>query len=119
MDGGEVIKRTDSLLEQVLPGNHKQILAFYKDAFKDDHDISFRDREKLTYIEELGSKPWHHIIISSIDNNQTKVVIMKDNWIWTLKNLILPFAGVFVVLFVLYLATSILGAIFARKARTR
>jgi len=119
MDGGEVTKKTDSEMEQMYPRNHGKIVAFYKDAFKDDHDVSYRDRGNITYIEELGLKPWHTIIISPIDTHWTKVVIIRDNWIWTLKNLILPFAGVFVVLFVLYLATSISGAIFSRKARTR
>ncbi len=119
MDGGEVIKKTDSEQEQIYPRNHEKILAFYKYAFKDDHDISYRTRGNLTYIEELGLKPWQTIIISPIDAHWTKVVIMRDNWIWTLKNLILPFAGVFVVLLVLYVATSISGAIFSRKARTR
>jgi hypothetical protein len=119
MDGGEITKKTDSELEQVLPKSHGKIVAFYKDAFKDDHDISYRDRGNITYIEELGSKPWHSIIISPIDTHRTKVLIIRDNWIWTLKNLILPFAGVFLVLFVLYLATSICGAIFSRKATTR
>ncbi len=119
MDGGEVIKKTDSEQEQIYPRNHEKILAFYKYAFKDDHDISYRTRRNLTYIEELGLKQWQTIIISPIDTHWTKVVIMRDNWVWTLKNLILPFAGVFVVLFVLYLATSISGAIFSRKATTR
>jgi hypothetical protein len=119
MDGGKVTKKTDSEMEQVYPRNHGKIVAFYKDAFKDNHDISFRDSRNITYIDELGSKPWQYIIISPIDTHWTKVVITRDNWIWTLKNLILPFAGVFVVLFVLYLATSICGAIFSRKATTR
>jgi hypothetical protein len=119
MDGGKIVKKTDSEMEQLYPRNHCKIVAFYRYAFKNDNNISYRERGNTTYIEELGLKPWHTIIISPIDTHWTKVVIMRDHWIWTLKNLILPFAGVFVVLSVLYLATSISGAIFSRKGRTR
>ncbi len=117
MDGGEIIKKTDGHLEQIFNCNSEQIVDFYKSAFKNERDVSFRLSGERVDIEDFDAKQWHTIIISPIDDHRTRVVVMRDHWIWTVKNLILPFCGVFFVLFVLYVATSICGALFTRRSR--
>lgn len=66
------------------------------------------------YMEDHLNRPWHSITILKGDNGVTTVVTIKDNWTWIIGTLVIRFVGVFVVLFVLYVALSFSGAIISR-----
>lgn len=119
MNGGQLIRKTDSYLEKEYPKTYKDMISYYEEAFKSIPDIKYRNYRKATDIADLGKQPWDSIEISVVDEGHTKVVISKNRWIWTLKNLVFPFVGVFVVLSVLYLATFVSGVIFSRAANRR
>lgn len=119
MNGGQLIRKTDSYLEKEYPKTYKDMISYYEEAFKTIPDIKYRNYRKATAIADLGKQPWDSIEISVVDAGRTKVVISKNRWIWVIKNLVFPFVGVFVVLSVLYLATLVSGAIFSRTANKR
>ena len=120
---GEVIKKTDSRLEMKTGLSHDEVLGFYKEALKEAQDIKIREWEDATYIEDDGRLAWHSITISKGDKNQeTIVVIAKDNWTWIIGTLILRYIGVFAVLLVLFLGMSVSGRIISgviKKAETK
>jgi hypothetical protein len=116
MPGGKVLLKQKGRLEVALPLSHDQIVAFYKEALKDEKDIRYRDWKDSTYIEDDGNRPWHSITISKEpQQGMTNVVIVKDNWTWILGTLILRFIGVFAVLVILFGGMSLSGAIISRS----
>jgi hypothetical protein len=116
MPGGKVLVKQKGRLEVALPLPHDQIVAFYKEALKDEKDIRYRDWKDSTYIEDDGNRPWHSITISKEpEQGMTNVVIVKDNWTWILGTLILRFIGVFAVLVVLFGGMTLSGAIISRS----
>jgi hypothetical protein len=116
MPGGKVLLKQKGRLEVALPLSHDQIVAFYKEALKDEKDIRYRDWRDSTYIEDDGNRPWHSITISKEpEQGVTNVTIVKDNWTWILGTLILRFIGVFAVLVILFGGMSLSGAIISRS----
>jgi hypothetical protein len=116
MPGGKVILKQKGRLEVALPLPHDKIVAFYKEALKDEKDIRYRDWQDSTYIEDDGNLAWHSITIDKEqEQGMTKVVIVKDNWTWILGTLVLRFIGVFVVLVILFGGMSLSGAIISRS----
>jgi hypothetical protein len=116
MPGGKVLLKQKGRLEMVLPLSHDQIVAFYKEALKDEQNIRYRDWKDSTYIEDDGNRPWHSITIDKEpDQGMTNVTIVKDNWTWILGTLILRFIGVFAVLVILFGGMSLSGAIISRS----
>jgi hypothetical protein len=116
MPGGKVVLKQKGRLEMALPVPHDQVVAYYKEALKDEKDIRYRDWKDSTYIEDDGNRPWHSITISKEpEQGMTNVVIVKDNWTWILGTLILRFIGVFAVLVVLFGGMSLSGAIISRS----
>lgn len=116
---GKVINKTDSQLELSYPISHDEALRFYKDKFKDNRDIRYRDWKAETYIEDDGNLPWHSIRISKTEKAGTVITITKDSWTWIIGTLTLRFTGVFVVLFVLYLGIVISGGLLTRIGRAK
>jgi hypothetical protein len=116
MPGGKVLLKQKGRLEMALPVPHDQVVAYYKEALKNEKDIRYRDWKDSTYIEDDGNRPWHSITISKEpEQGMTNVVIVKDNWTWILGTLILRFIGVFAVLVVLFGGMSLSGAIISRS----
>jgi hypothetical protein len=116
MPGGKVLLKEKGRLEMALPVPHDQIVAFYKEALKNEKDIRYRDWPDSTYIEDDGNLPWHSITVSKEpEKGMTDVVIVKDNWTWILGTLTLRFIGVFVVLLILFGGISLSGAIISRS----
>jgi hypothetical protein len=116
MPGGKVLLKQKGRLEMALPVPHDQIVAFYKEALKNEKDIRYRDWKDSTYIEDDGNRPWHSITIDKEpEQGMTNVVIVKDNWTWILGTLLLRFIGVFVVLVILFGGMSLSGTIISRS----
>jgi hypothetical protein len=116
MGQGKTVQKTKSRLEMNIPLSHDQVLAFYKEAFKDNRNIKFRDWKDSTYIEDDGALPWHSIAISKEEGKKgVSVTILKDNWTWIIGTLVLRYVGVFVVLMILFLSISIAGRIISRS----
>jgi len=113
--GAKVLLKTGSRLELSVPKGHDEVLKYYKTELKKFKDIRVREWKKDTYIEDDGKLPWHSITISKGDTNETKVIIVKDNWTWILGTLILRFVGVFIVLLLLFIAMGISGYIISRS----
>ncbi len=114
--GGKVLSRTESRLELQYPMSHDQILGFYRQHFKENRDIRYRDWKAETYIEDDGALPWHSIRISK-GEAETRVTVTRDSWTWILGTLALRFVGVFVVLLFLYAGMSAAGAVLSRVAK--
>jgi hypothetical protein len=117
MGQGKTVQKTESRLEMNLPLTHDQVLAFYKEAFKGNQDIKFRDWKDSTYIEDDGALPWHSIAISKEEGKGVSVTILKDNWTWIIGTLVLRYVGVFVVLMILFLCMAIAGSIISSSVK--
>ena len=117
MPGGKVGQKTEKRMELSYSAAHDEILDFYRVALKQQEDIKFRNWKDETRIEDNGKFPWHSIIISKHDKNDTKVVIVKDNWTWIIGTLVIRYIGVFVVLLVLYLGMALSGRIISNMIK--
>jgi hypothetical protein len=116
MPGGKVALEQKGRLEMALPVPPDRVVAFYKEALKNEKDIRYRDWKDSTYIEDDGNLAWHSITIDKEqEQGMTKVVIAKDNWTWILGTLTLRFIGVFVVLVILFGGMSVSGTIISRS----
>jgi hypothetical protein len=116
MPGGKVLLKQKGRLEMALPVSHDKIVAFYKEALKNEKDIRYRNWSDSTYIEDDGRAPWHSITIDKEpEQGMTKVVIVKFNWTWIFGTLLLRFIGVFAVLVVLFGGMSLSGVIISRS----
>jgi hypothetical protein len=113
----KTIQKTKTRLELKTDSSHDEILKFYKEALKDYPHIKFRDWKDYTYIEDDGNLLWHSITISKDDKTGTSVVIVRDNWTWIVGTLLLRFAGVFVVLFIIFAAMTLSGWIISGWVR--
>ena len=110
--GSEEAQQIDGKWEYKTKMSHDELLAFYKEEFKDSKDIKFRDWDDATYIEDDGARKWHSIIFpKQSEGQETTVVISEDNWTWIIGTLILRYIGVFVVLLVLWAGMQISGKI--------
>jgi hypothetical protein len=123
---GTIINKTDSKMEFSTGLSHDEAVSFYEEKLKElkqDGDIKYRNWSAVTYIEDDGKKPWHSITISKEPkDNQTTIVISKDNWSWIVSTLLLRFIGVFIVLIIVYFGLQISGFIISKsvaKASTR
>jgi hypothetical protein len=114
MPGGTIVKTESKAIyiEYDLP--YDQILAWYREALKDHKDKEFnidwakyRDWKDQMYIEDQGAAKWHSIGISKGGGNKTTVKIVHDNWTWIMSTLFIRFAGVFIVLCVLWLLLNL------------
>ena len=105
-EGGRYVSRYN------LP--YAQVLAWYQEALKKYPDARYRDWKEEMYIEDQGASRWHAIKISKTGGSRTEVTIVKDNWTWIIATLFIRFAGVFVVLLILWLGLNISGAIMLR-----
>ena len=114
MPGGTVVKTEDTavFIDYDLP--YEKVLAWYKDALRNYKDGKYRDWNDQMYIEDLGGAKWHSIGISKGGGNKTTVKIVKDNMTWILSTLLIRFAGVFVVLCVLWILLNLSGAAMKR-----
>jgi hypothetical protein len=117
MPGGATVKADKRILEKVYNLPKEQVLAYYRDIFKDSKDIKFRDRGERSDIDEYGNQPWQKIMISSDAKGQTMVVIEKDSWTWILGTLTIRFVGVFVVLVVLFAAMVVATSLIRRAEK--
>lgn len=112
-DGRTVISREDRI-EKTFSMAYDDILKWYKEALKDFKYVKLWDRGNSTYMEDHLNRPWHSITIVKNEDNTSTVVIIRDNWTWIIGTLVIRFVGVFVVLFALYVALSLAGAIISR-----
>jgi hypothetical protein len=110
MPGGTVVKTEDTsvFIDYDLP--YEKVLAWYKDALKNYKDGKYRDWNDQMYIEDQGGAKWHSVGIFKGGGNKTTVKIVKDNMTWVFSTLLIRFAGVFVVLCVLWILLNISGA---------
>ena len=89
---------------------YEKVLAWYKQVLKDYKDGKYRDWTDQMYIEDQGGAKWHSIGIFKGGGDKTRVKIVKDNLTWVFSTLLIRFAGVFVVLCILWLLLNISGA---------
>jgi hypothetical protein len=115
--GGKAIRKAETRLEMKSHLSHDEIVAFYRQALKNEKDIKFRNWKDATYIEDDGKLPWHSITISKQNKDEANIVIVKDNWTWIIGTLVLRFIGVFVVLLFLMVGMYISGAIISRSVK--
>jgi hypothetical protein len=117
MPNGKVVSQTDERLEKTYNVSYDDAVKFYQEALKGEKDLKFRDRGGQTYIEDHSNRPWQSITITKVGADRTDIILVKFNWTWIFGTLVLRFFGVFIVLFVLYVALSISGAIISRVVK--
>ncbi len=115
MPGGKIVKTetTALYLEYEMPS--EAVVAWYKEAFKNYKDEKWRDWADQTYIEDQGGANWHSIGISK-GGTKTTVKVTRDNMTWILSTLLIRFAGVFLVLCILWILLNINSAIMKKFA---
>jgi len=117
---GEIILKTDSRLEMLVPLPHDNIVRFYKGFLEGEEDIQYRDWADATYMEDNRNRPWHSITVSKApENGMTKVVIVKTTVGWLVSALMIRYAAVFVILLILYLGMTFSGVIISRMVKKR
>jgi len=110
MPGGTLLKTEDTAVFIEYEAPYEKVLAWYKQALKDYKDEKYRDWAEQMYIEDMGGAKWHSIGIFKGGGDKTMVKIVKDNMTWIFSTLLIRFAGVFVVLCVLWVLLNISGA---------
>jgi hypothetical protein len=118
MDGGRTVQASNSELVKEYDQAPEAVWQFYKGILGQDKEIRFTDRGHLYTIEDLGSRPWRRIAITKTQPGKTMVTIDMLTWKWIMIMLSLRFMAVFVVLLVLYMATSLGTSLLARVLRT-
>jgi hypothetical protein len=114
MPGGATLKQDSGRLITEYNQPYKQLLTWYQGALKDYPDARYRDWEEEMYIEDQGGSKWHSINISKTGGAKTTVTIVKDNWTWIMATLFIRFAGVFIVLLILWACLNISGIVMQR-----
>jgi len=110
MPGGTLVKTEDTAIYIDYEMPFEKVLAWYKQVLKDYKDGKYRDWADQMYIEDQGGAKWHSIGIFKGGGDKTRVKIVKDNLTWVFSTLLIRFAGVFVVLCILWLLLNISGA---------
>jgi hypothetical protein len=101
MPNGTQISKDSTSLVLEYNETHDQILDFYNKALKSYPDSKNREWKDQTYIEDQGGANWHSIGISK-GTGKTTVKITRDNMTWIMSTLLIRFAGVFLVLCILW-----------------
>ena len=107
MPGGTVLstEKTAQVIE--YNANFEKVYQWYKDSLKSYPDAKYRDWKDQLYIEDQGGMNWHSIGISKNMGEKTQVKITRDNMTWIMSTLLIRFAGVFLVLCILWLLLNI------------
>ncbi len=107
MPGGTVLttEGTTTTIEYNLPFD--KVAAWYTESMKTYPDEKFRDWKDQLYIEDQGGANWHSIGISKMGGDKTTVKIVRDNMTWVMSTLLIRFAGVFLVLCILWVFLNI------------
>ncbi len=118
MPGGKIVKTESTAIYVEYDQPYDKVLAWYRDALKDHRDkvmnidfTKYRDWSDQMYIEDQGSANWHSIGISKAPGPTTTVKIVRDNFTWIFSTLLIRFAGVFLVLCVLWILLNINSAL--------
>jgi hypothetical protein len=109
--GGKTVKTEDAAIFVEYDQKYEQVLAWYKEALKTYPDEAYRDWKDQTYIEDQGGAKWHSIGIYKGTGDKTTVKITRDNYTWVFSTLLIRFAGVFLVLCILWILLNINSAI--------
>ncbi len=107
MPGGTIVKTEDVAVEVAYDLPYDKVLEWYKSALKEYKDGRYRDWEEQMYIEDQGGEKWHSIGIYKDGGDKTTVKIVKDNWTWIFSTLLIRYAGVFIVLILLWILLNI------------
>jgi hypothetical protein len=118
MPGGKIVKTEGTAIYFEYDQPYDKVLAWYRDALKDYRDkannidfTKYRDWKDQMYIEDQGAANWHSIGISKAPGPTTTVKIVRDNFTWIFSTLLIRFAGVFVVLCILWILLNINSAV--------
>ena len=109
------IQDSNSITLQYKDLSSAEIINFYKDKFKNESDLNWKEYADHTIINDWGSRDWHKITITPQDSAQGgKVKIKGESWTWIIGTLVIRFFGVLIVLVVLWIALYISGVILSR-----
>jgi hypothetical protein len=112
MPGGKIVRTesTATYIEYDIPW--QKVLEFYKESLKAYPDEKLRDWKDQMYFEDQGGANWHSIGISKTDGpSKTTVKITRDNLTWIMSTLLIRFAGVFLVLCILWIFLNVNSAV--------
>jgi hypothetical protein len=107
MPGGTVLttERTSQVIEYNMP--YEKVFQWYQESLKSYPDAKYRDWKDQMYIEDQGGQNWHSIGIQKGGGEKTVVKITRDNMTWIMSTLLIRFAGVFLVLCILWIFLNI------------
>ncbi len=110
MPGGKIVKTESTSILVEYDATYDQVLAWYKQALEKYKDEKWREWDDQMYIEDQGGANWHSIGIQKGGGAKTMVKITRDNLTWIFSTLLIRFAGVFLVLIVLWILLNINSA---------
>lgn len=110
MPGGKIVKTESTSIWVEYDQTYEQVVAWYKQALEKYKDDKWRDWEEQTYIEDQGGANWHSIGIQKGTGPKTMVKITRDNLTWIFSTLLIRFAGVFLVLCILWVLLNVNSA---------
>jgi hypothetical protein len=111
MPGGKIVKTEGAAIFIEYDQKFEQVLAWYKESLKSYKDEVYRDWKDQVYIEDQGGAKWHSIGINKDGGDKTTVKITRDNYTWVFSTLLIRFAGVFIVLCILWILLNINSAV--------
>ncbi|MDY6969587.1 MAG: hypothetical protein SVR08_13160, partial [Spirochaetota bacterium] len=110
----QALQESNSITLQYKGMSREDITNFYRDRFKDESELNWKELKDFTLINDWGSRDWHKIIIIPENSKGVKVKIKGDSWTWIIGTLVIRFFGVLIVLVVLWFALNISGKILSR-----
>jgi hypothetical protein len=119
MPGSKITKTEDTVVMMQVDQPYDKVLAYYREVLKDYRDPRFahvdfakeRDWADQMYIEDQGASRWHSIGIMKGTGPTTTIKVVRDNYTWIFSTLLIRFAGVFMILCILWVLLNINNAI--------
>jgi hypothetical protein len=119
MPGSKITETKDTSVIIKVDQPYDKVLAYYREVLKDYRDPRYshvdfakeRDWTDQMYIEDQGASRWHSIGIMKGTGPTTTIKVVRDNYTWIFSTLLIRFAGVFVILIILWILLNINNAI--------
>jgi hypothetical protein len=119
MPGSKITDKKETSIIVQIDQPYDKVLAYYREVLKDYRDPRYshvdfakeRDWADQMYIEDQGGSRWHSIGIMKGKGSTTTIKIVRDNYTWIFSTLLIRFAGVFMILCILWILLNINNAI--------
>jgi hypothetical protein len=125
MPGSKITETKDTSIMITVDQPYDKVLAYYREVLKDYRDPRYshvdfakeRDWADQMYIEDQGASRWHSIGIMKGTGPTTTIKVVRDNYTWIFSTLLIRFAGVFIILIILWILLNINNAIMKKVSK--